>query len=81
MGDKSGLRLDCYTTNPILHLYTANYINCKSGKDGTCYGENSVICFETQGYPDAINHPNFPTTVLKAGEQYKQLTVFQFLLE
>ena len=81
VGDKSGIRLDCYTTNSILHLYTANYVNCKSGKDSTCYGENSGFCFETQGYPDAINHPNFPTTILKAGEQYKQLTVFQFSLE
>ena len=80
VGDKSGIRLDCYTTNPILHLYTANYVNCKNGKGGLSYGENSGFCFETQGYPDAINHPNFPTTILKAGEQEKQLTVFQFSL-
>ena len=81
VGEKSSIRLECYTTNPILHLYTANYVDCKSGKDGFCYGENSGFCFETQGYPDAINHPNFPSTILKAGEQYKQLTVFQFSLE
>ena len=75
-----------YTCNRLMELLgleeleAENYVNCKSGKDSTCYGENSGFCFETPGYPDVINHPNFPTTVLKAGEQYEQLTVFQFLL-
>ena len=78
VGEKTGIRLDCYTTNPILHLYTGNYVNRPLGKDNVCYGENSGFCFETQGYPDAINQSNFPTTVLKAGETYTQTTIFCF---
>ena len=48
------------------------------GKNNVSYGENSGFCFETQGYPDAINQPNFISTKLKAGETYKQITTFKF---
>ena len=36
------------------------------------------FCFETQGYPDAVNHSHFPTTILKAREWYSQTTIFCF---
>ncbi|MBR2871624.1 MAG: galactose mutarotase [Clostridia bacterium] len=78
VGEKTGIRLDCYTTNHILHLYTGNYVNRPLGKNNVSYGENSGFCFETQGYPDAINQPNFISTKLKAGETYKQITTFKF---
>ena len=48
------------------------------GKKEASYLEYSGFCFETQGYPDAINHPEFPSNVLKANEKYKQTTKFAF---
>lgn len=76
--DESGIKLDCYSTQPILHLYTANYVDVKEGKKDASYDEYSGFCFETQGYPDAINHPEFPSNVLKANAEYKQTTKFAF---
>lgn len=77
---KSGICLTCTTTQNAIHLYTANYVDVANdmGKDGQCYGMRSGFCFETQNYPDAINHPNFPSPVLKAHTPYKQVTKFCF---
>lgn len=76
--EESGIKLECYSTQPIVHLYTANYVSVEKGKRDTSYLEYSGFCFETQGYPDAINHPEFPSNVLKANEKYKQTTKFAF---
>jgi aldose 1-epimerase len=38
------------------------------------------VCLETQGYPDSPNRPEFPTSILKAGERYHQQTTWQFYL-
>ena len=76
--EESGIKLECYSTQPIVHLYTGNYVHVKKGKEEASYLEYSGFCFETQGYPDAINHPEFPSNVLKANEKYKQTTKFAF---
>lgn len=76
--EESGIKLDCYSTQPILHLYTANYVDVKEGKTDASYDEYSGFCFETQGYPDAINHPEFPSNILKANAKYNQTTKFAF---
>jgi hypothetical protein len=62
---------------------------CKWGRDtlddlGSCsfpqaYAQYGGVCFETQAYPDAINHPHFPTIVLKPGETLNSVTEFKFL--
>jgi aldose 1-epimerase len=48
------------------------------GKGGKVYQRRSALCLETQHYPDSPNHPAFPTTELKPGEEYRQTTVFRF---
>ena len=53
----------------------------KIGKNGVCYPKNGGLCMEAQHYPDAINHPNFPSTVLRPGETYTQKTVYRFKTE
>ena len=42
------------------------------------HGGLQGFCFETQFFPDSPNQPNFPSAVLKAGEQYKHCTLFRF---
>ena len=73
-GIDSGITLKCYTSQKGVHVYTANYVDVLSnmGKDSATYGENSAFCLETQGFPDAVNHKTFPTTILKANENYTQ---------
>ncbi len=79
--EESGIKLECYSTQPILHLYTANYVHVLNGKKNASYEEYSGFCFETQGYPDAVNHPEFPSNILKANERYNQTTKFVFTVK
>lgn len=75
---KSGRVLEVWTTEPGVQLYTANKMKDFKGKRGSVYGKNAGFCLETQHYPDSPNKPNFPTTVLKAGEKFASTTVFKF---
>lgn len=77
---ESGIRLTCKTTQPAIHVYTANSVEIPAdlGKDGCAYGKRSAFCLETQNFPDAINHPNFPSPILRANIPYRQKTQFHF---
>ena len=72
-----GLQLECYTTQPGIQFYTANYLDGVPGKAGASYGPRSAFCLETQGWPDAIHHPGFPSCILRAGTLYHHRTVYQ----
>ena len=48
------------------------------GKDKTYYKKHGAFCLETQNFPDAINQPNFPDSVVRPGEIYLQQTVYRF---
>ena len=79
--DKSGICLEAFTTEPAIQLYTANFIHfdpVQHGKNGIRYPRQGALCFEAQHYPDSMNHPHFPNTVLRPGEIYKQKTVYKF---
>lgn len=76
---ESGRVLQVYTTQPGLQFYTGNHIEgTLHGKDGKTYGFRSALCLETQHFPDSPNHPKFPTTELKPGQRYHQVTEFKF---
>jgi aldose 1-epimerase len=75
----SGRFLECWTTEPGVQLYTAQaFDGSLKGHDGTPYPSHAGFTLETQGYPDAVNHPNFPNTVLDPGETYRQITEYRF---
>ena len=78
-GDISGITMEVYTDLPGVQIYTANYVLKEAGKEGAVYMPRQGICFETQHYPDALNHPNFPSPLYRAGEIYRTATVFRFL--
>ena len=65
-----------YSTNqPGIQFYTGNMMNeIYNGKYNKNYGVQYGMCLETQNFPDAINHSNFPSPILKKGETYKSLT-------
>lgn len=77
IGDKSGLVMECYTTQPAVQLYTGNFVN-DHGKGGAYHGQYAALCLETQHYPCSPNFPEFPTTVLRPGEEYRETTVYKF---
>ena len=76
---KSGRTMEVSTTQPGLQFYSGNFLDgTLVGKCGRAYVKHSACCFETQHFPDSPNHPGFPSTVLKPGEEYRQTTVFRF---
>lgn len=72
---ESGRKMDCYTTLPGVQLYTACHMSLAGKKN---YGDHCSLCLETQGYPNSPNCPEYPSTVLKAGEEYRETTVYKF---
>lgn len=75
----SGITMEVYTDLPGVQIYTGNYIFAETGKGGVIYKQRQGMCFETQYYPDAINHDNFPSPVCKAGEVYQTRTTYKFV--
>lgn len=77
--EKSGIALDVWSTEPGVQFYDGAYVNVGvPGLGGRRYGPNSGCCFEPQLFPDAPNHANFPSAVLRPGETYRQTTRFVF---
>lgn len=73
--------LNLWTTAPGMQFYTANYVNGVVGKGGAVYRKHAGVCLETQGFPNAINQPNFPSVVVQPGEKYKHTMVYEFSVE
>ena len=73
---KSGRTMELYTTEPGVQLYTANGMHVK--KNGTTYESHDGFCLECQHFPDSPNHADFPSTVLRPGQTYRQKTVYRF---
>lgn len=75
----TGRVLEVWTTEPGIQFYSGNFLDGSLvGKSGKAVSRRSAFCLETQHFPDSPNHPNFPSTLLRAGEQYRQSTVLKF---
>ncbi len=67
-----------FTTEPGVQFFTANTLKgLDKDRNGNPINAREAFCFETQHFPDSPNHPNFPTTVLKPGEKFESVTVYQ----
>ena len=78
---KSGRVLSVLTNEPGVQLYTGNFLNDQAGKGGLKYPHRSGLCLETQHYPNSVNVPSFPSTILEPGKTYRQTCVFAFSVE
>jgi aldose 1-epimerase len=75
----SGRVMEIYTTEPGLQFYSGNFLDgTLRGKGGVVYGHRFGFCMETQHFPDSPNHPAFPSTILRPGEQYRSRTIYKF---
>lgn len=74
----SGLAMVIETTEPGLQLYDGRHFDGIAGLDGRRYGPFAGVALETQGWPDAVNHPHFPDTILRPGEVYRAITRYGF---
>lgn len=76
---ETGIEMRLESTLPGLQLYSANYVEeGRQGKAGAVYGPRHAFCFETQFFPDSPNQPQFPSPLLRAGEEYRHKAVFNF---
>lgn len=74
----SGRTMEVLTTLPGIQLYTSNYVDGIEGKEGVVYEKHCAVCLETQYFPDAANKPGFPSTLLRPGETFDEVTVYRF---
>ncbi len=75
----SGIVMDVLTDQPGMQFYSGNFLDGSIvGKHGIRYQHRTALCLEAQDFPDAPNHPDFPSAVLKPGQRYKQTTIYQF---
>ncbi|MEU6970365.1 aldose epimerase family protein [Kitasatospora aureofaciens] len=75
----SGRRVECLTTEPGLQVYTGNHFDgTLRGPSGRPYGTYAGVALETQHFPDSPNHPEYPSTVLRPGEEFRSMTVYRF---
>lgn len=74
----TGISLETWTTLPGVQFYTANSLSVSGGKGGAPYAKRWGFCLETQYFPDAPNHSNFPSAALDAGEEYFSKTIYRF---
>jgi len=77
---KSGRTMEITTDKPAVQFYGGNFLNTV-GKNGAAYGNRSALALETEGFPDAPNQSDFPSTVLRPGETYGHNMTFKFSVE
>jgi aldose 1-epimerase len=75
----TGRFLEIRTTEPGIQFYSGNFLDGSlTGKGGAAYQHRYGFCLETQHFPDSPNKPEFPSTILRPGEQYRSRTVLTF---
>ena len=80
IGDKSGIKMEIYTSEPGMQFYSGNFMNGANTELGGQKDINrSAFAMETQHFPDSPNKTQFPSTVLRPGETYKSFTIYKFI--
>lgn len=74
----SGRAMEVRSTQPCVQFYTGGGLSGQAGKGGVAYGPLSLFCLETQHPPDAVNHADFPSTILRPGETYEHMCELRF---
>ncbi|KAM0850935.1 hypothetical protein ACQ4PT_052765 [Festuca glaucescens] len=74
----SGRAMELWADQPGVQFYTANGLSGVRGKGGKVYDRHDALCLETQGFPDAVNRPNFPSQIVRPGQVYSHDMVFKF---
>ena len=76
----TGIVMETSTSLPGVQFYAGNFLGgCPAGKGGAVYTDRCGFCLEAQFFPDSPNRPEFPSCVLKAGEEYRHKTVYRFV--
>jgi aldose 1-epimerase len=76
---KTGRIMEVLTTEPGIQFYSGNFLDGSlKNRGGIPYTKHAAFCLETQHFPDSVNHPSFPSTILEPGQTYRTTTVYRF---
>ena len=75
---RTGIGMALSTTLPGMQVYSSGFLTERSGKGGAVYGQRHAVCLEPQFFPDAVHHENFPSPILRAGQEYRQTISYRF---
>ncbi|HEX2852156.1 MAG TPA: aldose epimerase family protein [Opitutaceae bacterium] len=76
---ESGRIMEVLTTEPGAQLYTGNGLrDPRGGKAAKPYAPRDAFCLETQHFPDSVNQPAFPTTILRPAQTFRSTTLYRF---
>jgi aldose 1-epimerase len=79
MHPQSGRRMEVWTDQPGVQVYTGNFIDGSlPGKGGVAYERRAAVCLETQRFPDSPNQPGFPSCILRPGDVYQHSLIHKF---
>ena len=77
--EKTGIWMECSTTQPGIQIYTGNYLqDADLAKPGFVHAPRAAVCLETQHFPCALSRPNFPSILLRPGRLLRENTVYTF---
>ena len=76
--ETSGRKVEVYTTQPGIQLYTGFWIPELTVDGQKKFGSFSGVALETQHYPDSVNKPQFPSVILAPGQKLYEKTVYKF---
>lgn len=74
----TGRSMQVLTTEPGIQLYTGNFLDGIEGADGCVFHKHAALCLECQHFPDSPNQQTFPSTILRPGQTYRQVTIHRF---
>lgn len=77
----SGRKMEVLTTQPGMQVYTANWVEKQTGKEGKTYDRQDAVCMETQGFPNSPNIAHFPSPLLRPGQKYDEWCIYKFSVE
>lgn len=75
---KTGRVLEMFTTEPGVQFYTGNFLDGSVKGKGAVYSKRTGFCLEAQHFPDSVNREDFPSTILRPGQTYRQTTIYKF---
>jgi len=71
--------MEVLTSEPGVQLFTScNLSGAPGGKRGGTYPRYPGLCLETQHFPDSVNKPAFPSTILRPGGKFRSTTLYRF---
>jgi len=77
----TGRGFEIHTTLPGVQFYTGNFLDGINGRNGKQFAKHGAFCLETEGLPDAVNRPSFPSVILRPGQRYQATTKIHFFCQ